>query len=328
MRTTVVPLGRGHLDGAAELLAARQRRDRAVLQGLPPGLEDPRVAAGAVRSALLGLTSAGVAALARGGLVGYLIGVRRPVAPGEVDAAYLAPRSALIGVTAHAAEPGSEREVYRALYAALAGRWVEAGWADHYVEIVAADRAALDAWFMLGFGAGAVIAIRDTSPVAALGGGVHVRRAEPSDLESVARLAAALGRHHAVPPIFLPVVADTLERRRQRAALLADDRCPHWLAERDGRAVGLVSLVAPAPAWPGVTPEETALLCVGYTEPDVRHAGAALLRRALAWAREQGYRHCLTGWHAANGPSERFCLGVGFRPLLYRLHRRVDPRVL
>jgi GNAT superfamily N-acetyltransferase len=250
------------------------------------------------------------------------------VAPGDIDGAYLAPRSALVGVTAHAAEPGSEREVYRALYAALAGRWLEAGWGDHYVEVIAADRDALDAWSMLGFGVEGVIAIRDTSPVAALGGGPGVRRAEPSDLESVARLTDALDRHHAGPPIFLPTVSDAEERRRQRAALLADDRCPHWLAERDGRAVGLVSLVTPAPVWPAVAPEEIALLYAGYSEPDVRHAGVALLRRALAWAREQGYRHCLTGWHAANGPSERFCLGVGFRPLLYRLHRRIDPRAI
>ena len=88
--------------------------------------------------------AAGVAALRDGQLAGYLI-----MSP-KIDATW--GRSAWARPASHAVAPEADADLYRDLYAALAPHWVERGCLTHYVLAPATDRAALDAWFSLGFG--------------------------------------------------------------------------------------------------------------------------------------------------------------------------------
>ena len=58
-----------------------------------------------------------------------------------------------------------------------------------------------------------------------------------------------------------------------------------------------------------------------------RGIGRALTRHGLAHARAEGYAGCLTDWHVPNLLSSRFWPPRGFRPVVYRLARRIDPQI-
>jgi ribosomal protein S18 acetylase RimI-like enzyme len=60
---------------------------------------------------------------------------------------------------------------------------------------------------------------------------------------------------------------------------------------------------------------------------DCKGIGTLLTRTGLAQARASGYRFCETDWRSTNLVSSRFWLKQGFRPVAYRLVRRIDPRI-
>jgi ribosomal protein S18 acetylase RimI-like enzyme len=55
--------------------------------------------------------------------------------------------------------------------------------------------------------------------------------------------------------------------------------------------------------------------------------GRALTNHGLTYAFEKGYRNCLTDWRSTNLLSSRFWPSQGFRPVAYRLIRRIDPQI-
>jgi GNAT superfamily N-acetyltransferase len=109
-----------------------------------------------------------------------------------------------------------------------------------------------------------------------------------------------------------------------------DPECAHWIARRDGRAIGM-HVLQPPPPWLSalLRPERSTYLLHGYTEAAARGGGVgrALLGRSLAWAREAGHAHCLLHFLAANVSGARFWLAAGFRPIELRLRRVVDGRI-
>ena len=70
-------------------------------------------------------------------------------------------------------------------------------------------------------------------------------------------------------------------------------------------------------------------LCAAGTREEFRGRG---IGRALTWhvlqhARSAGYAACETDWRSTNLLSSRFWPRQGFRPVVYRLARRPDPRI-
>jgi GNAT superfamily N-acetyltransferase len=330
MAFTVEPFGRAHVGEAAALLAARHRTDRTREPGLPADGEDPGTAATVV--AAIARSAAGVVALRGRRVVGYILGSTILPVPATRGALYLDPRSALVGYAGHAADPAEDAvAIYRALYAALSPAWVEAGYYVHYVALPASDGAARDAWFSLGFGHDATLAARDTTAPEAGAADVDVRRGTPADLDDVVRMALGLYRHHASAPIYLPYLGEVEpDERSAQAQALVDPECAHWIARRDGRAIGM-HVLQPPPPWLSalLRSERSTYLLHGYTEAAARGGGVgrALLARSLAWAREAGHAHCLLHFLAANVSGARFWLAAGFRPIELRLRRAVDGRI-
>ncbi len=79
-----------------------------------------------------------------------------------------------------------------------------------------------------------------------------------------------------------------------------------------------------------LTPEACIELKVAGTREEARGRGIgrALTRHGLAEARAEGYAYCLTDWVATNLLASRFWPRQGFRPMVYRLMRNIDERVL
>ena len=70
-------------------------------------------------------------------------------------------------------------------------------------------------------------------------------------------------------------------------------------------------------------------MSVAGTREETRREGIGTLltNHGLAQARAMGYRFCETDWRSANRGVARMLPQHGFRPIAYRLVRRVDARI-
>jgi GNAT superfamily N-acetyltransferase len=316
------------LADAAELLAGRHRRDRTALPELPARFEDPAIARVAVEAAWRRPRTSGVAALSDGQLVGYLIG--------DVTIDAFRGRIAWMRGAGHALDPEVDAELYRDLYAAAGPVWLAYGCFKHYALVPAADEAVLGAWYGLGFGQEQIYALRPLADADRDPGvtpeGLTVRRATPDDGPALSDMATLIARHQAGPPVWVPIPPEYLpELREGYAELVNDPDATVWLALRGDQAVGFQAYFSTKPADDDpLTPEACIELKVAGTRERERGRGIgrALTRHGLAEARAKGYAFCLTDWVATNLLSSRFWPRQGFRPMMCRLMRTIDERVL
>jgi GNAT superfamily N-acetyltransferase len=319
------------LDDATRLLAQRHTADRRRESALP-ALSNADLRRELERS--LALPGAhGVVALDNGRPRGVLCGVPVLLDPTDSIAPFYAQRSARVLYGAHAVEPAAGDALYRALYAALAEDWVRAGRLAHYIQLPARDGVALDTWHALGFGHDMGLALRDTTPLGAVTpADVQLRRATTADSPVIWEIERALARHEAAAPVFMPLVpAAEPAARAELDTLLADPTMLCWLAERAGQPLGSLTCVPPPPhISPLLTPARTLNIAVCAVMPAARGVGVgtALLAHAIEWARANGYDWLRLTWMTANPLSSRFWSGHGFRPIMYRLVRRVDERAV
>ena len=317
---TIVPFAEEHLDGAAALLAERHRAQRLVEPGLDPAFEEPAAARVEIE-ALHGADGAsGVAAVADGETVGYVIGV---------------PKDALWGPNVWVEPAGHAAigaELVRDLYAVAAARWVEDGQTAHYAMVPATDPALVDAWFRLGFGHQHVHGIQETpdeSPTTPAPHGMEVRPPRRSDVDALARIDLALPEHQALSPVFSKLPLPTLEATRAEWDEEFDDpRYATFVVERDGEllgaAVGCPIEVSSSHGSVSAHPARRSSAS-RPSSPSHRGTGAGRLlgEAILAWAREGGYPTVVTDWRMTNLLASRTWPRLGFRPTFYRLHRAI-----
>lgn len=338
MSLTVVPFTAEQIADAGALVAAQHRRLREREPSLPERYGDPSAARELVAAIHADPATCGVAALRGDGLAGYLIAAVVLPNPESEDAVFIPPRSARVSYAGTATRAGDEHEVYRALYAALAPAWLARGCFWHDILLPADEPVALAAWHSLGFGLESLRAVRETGGPAAgnepAGASLHLRfrRATAQDLDAVVRLSRGKADFHAGPPVFLPEVPESeaaLRRYHAQRLTAADSAYWYWLAERDGAAVSMMAFEAATPAGTAVTPPESLYLAEAYTLANARGdgSGSALLRHALAWAHDAGYRFCAVSWDTPNIMGQRFWLRHGFRPVSARLNRLLDERI-
>jgi GNAT superfamily N-acetyltransferase len=138
-----------------------------------------------------------------------------------------------------------------------------------------------------------------------------------------------------LPDDYLDRLAEQVERREQMWRHVIGERQadqPLWVAERDGRVVGLCN-TAPARDQPADTGELLAI----YLDPDVvgTGVGAALMRQALSDMRARGRRAAVLwvleandrarrfyerfGWQADGAVKEELVWGTPVRELCYRI---------
>lgn len=327
MPIDIVPFHADLIPEAGALLAQRHRRDRAVLPELPARFEDPATARAAVEATWQRPMTGGVAALSKGRLLGYLIG--------EIVIDHLRGRSAWVRLPGCAFAPGQSAELVRDLYAVLGRRWVAYGCFFHFALVPTADRALIDAWFALSFGVEQVHGLLDlegldlSAPVSLPE--VEIRRAGPDDRAALAELSDIIWRHLAQAPVWGIILPEReAEFRAGYAGLVDDPTATVWLAFDQGQAVGF-QCYFPAEVTDDnlLIPEQCAELSIGGTRESARGRGIgqALTRHGLAHARASGYRTCLADWRSASLLASRFWPRRGFRPVAYRLVRRIDTRI-
>lgn len=273
----------------------------------------------------------GGVALRRGSsLVGYMIAGPSFEMRGLV--------ASLVSEFAHAVAPGEEAPAYGALYAATAERLVGEGVHLHLIGHFAAERRSTGALFDLGFGAVVAERLRDLSdvvqpPSAALDHegpsrhGVlidHVAR--EASWEPYADLAAEHAAYYRQSPLFLvkddarDTAAAELEEHRR-----AGDQLFVYRAGDQPLAYLVVGPCHGASEGRLLAATATAQIRSAYAVPTIRRGGigAALLQRAVAWARESRFERLFVEHETANlegGPFWR----RHFSPYLVFSMRYVD----
>lgn len=116
---------------------------------------------------------------------------------------------------------------------------------------------------------------------------------------------------------------DVAGMRRGVEAALLDDRSIVVVVEGADRLMGM------AQAGPARTYLDTVDIGMNIVTDGARSEGlgTAMLRYLLEWAASKRYRYCAVGWTSSNLISDAFYRSRGFRPVRFRLHRRVDPRI-
>lgn len=334
MSLEIVPFHEGHLPGAAELLARRHTRDRAAMPLLPARFEGMRLALAAVREVWHKPWTSGAAALLDGRVIGYLIG--------EAKFDTLRGRHVWAHLPGHALAEDAPPDLYADLYAAAGPAWLSLGAFDHYVMMPAHDLAGLDAWYGLSFGreqAHGMRSLAESLPEAVDTPGVIIRRATHDDRDvMVEEMSPILRRHLAGPPVWGAALPEYVWPMREGfAEMLTDDNVHVWLAVEDngdqpGHVLGYQAYYPASPSDDNLTiplSDRAVLLEVAATRPEARGRGIgrALTRAGLADALAGGYAVCVADWRTTNLEASRFWPRLGFHTAVYRLTRKVDPRI-
>jgi GNAT superfamily N-acetyltransferase len=213
----------------------------------------------------------------------------------------------------------SEAEALRDLFALQAG---ELGVSRFMLTVPATDRELIDVWFRLAFGCQAVWAVREVAPEEAVDFDGVIRPATQDDTEAIIDFDELLYAHQQASPSFSEFPPPP--REEVRAEVWADEAFLPFLAERDGRAVGLLGLYR-RPEGDLRVPARNIDLAFAATLPDAQGSGVglALTAYALRWAHDRGYASMTVDWRSVNLLSSRFWPKRGFRPQYLRLYRSV-----
>lgn len=308
------------IDGAAQLLADRHRRDRLAWPALDPKFEDARNCAPLIDERLAHDGAVAAAAFEGRRLAGYVL-----MTPKD-DSTW--------GPNAWAEDVGSagEGEAVRQAYAAIAGDLVDAGIRGHWAMVPATDADLVDAWFTMSFGLQHAYALREpvgTDFEPRIGHSLMIRHPTRDDMAALVELDLVLPNHTRRAPVFSTLAVPT--REETESELAEDFDNPNytvWIAEHEGRIVAeLVGVdIHESHSWTALmTPVSAGFLGYAATLPEARGLGAgrALTDVFMAWARDKGYEWLATDWRSTNLEANRTWRAMGFRPHYCRLHRNI-----
>lgn len=215
-----------------------------------------------------------------------------------------------------------EPEALRDLFAHQAA---ELGVSRFMLTVPATDAELVDVWFRLAFGCQAVWAVQEVAAAEPVGFDGVVRPATPDDTEAFIDFEHVLYTHQQAAPSFSEFEPPSRESLRAEIdEVWDDDTYFPFVAERDGRAVGLVGMYR-RPEGDLRVPANNIDLAFAATLHDVRGSGAglALTAHVMNWAAEQGFRSMTVDWRSVNLLSSRFWPRRGFRAQYLRLYRAV-----
>jgi GNAT superfamily N-acetyltransferase len=276
--------------------------------------------------------SEGAVAMANGVAVGFMFGERMLLPPSDFASQYIPPHSISIGIEYHAAIGAPALDVYRALYADLAARWVADGFFTHRVAIPAGDAEDQEAWVTLGFGRYLTAATRQVAAPVKVANprALTIERASPEDIDDVLLLADDLNAWHWQAPIFWPILHATEPAAKQfNLGALRSAATPYFVAYDGGKPVGMQTFLRPGFTPPIVNREADVYLFEGIVASDARSGGigATLLRHSMEWAGTEGFESCTLHFAPANPSGAPFWLGHGFVPVEHTMERVIDSRV-
>jgi ribosomal protein S18 acetylase RimI-like enzyme len=310
----ILPLDPAFLPQAAALFGEKFKRLRQAVTCVPDRLQEPQLVID--RLAFLVDNYPAFMALDGGRLVGYL-------AAWLVDDFRGAGRKAAYSPEwGHAALPGQEHLVYKALYRPAAGRWAESGCQMHAITLLADDHMAEKIWFWNGFGLVVVDAVRSTGPLGIPSSSpISFHKASMDDIPILCALDEEHWRHYTRSPIFMAPRPGW--NADQAGAFLARPQNNVWLALDGSSPAGFIRFAAMERDSVDILDAESVIYISGaYVRPDYRGRGIAthLLDRALQDYARQSFTCCSVDFESANPEAASFWPRY-FEPVCYSLLR-------
>jgi GNAT superfamily N-acetyltransferase len=214
-------------------------------------------------------------------------------------------------------------EAVRDCFAAAAAEWDVRRFS---VAVPVFEHELIDAWFRLAFGCQFVWAVRPAEEIELAEFGGAIRLGTPDDLDTAIAFDQLVWDTHSGSPGFSELERPSLEALRTEWRRVWDnpELYTHFVAERDGRAVGHALLYRRPPGNLRV-PEASIDLVQLATAPEARGSGVgrALAEHATTYAHLNGYSSVMTEWSSVNLTASRFWPIRGFRSQYLRLYRAV-----
>ncbi|HOU16232.1 MAG TPA: GNAT family N-acetyltransferase [Anaerolineae bacterium] len=315
MRYHLTPFTSEHLERAVALFQDSYRQEREHSPLLPTrALDDPAW----IRDALTTcLEHPGVVVMQDDRLAAYMVTGAQFHWKGQ--------NAALVPEYGHSATTTDKETLYQQMYMHLAQLWVDDRCHLHLIGHLAHDDVLRKTLYQLGFGAIVAERLRDLSPIDAL---VDIAIVQEPDVHRLADLELEHNRYYFRAPIFLTKDTD-------RSAMLADldehvqagDVFFTYYEDGRPRANMIVGRTNPNHEGEGflLWESNTAQIKGAYIQPDIRGKGigAALLNRAIQWARAQGCARLFVEHETANFYGSRFWRKY-FAPYVYFSMRYVD----
>jgi GNAT superfamily N-acetyltransferase len=175
-----------------------------------------------------------------------------------------------------------------------------------------------------GFGRGGVFATQPARPTAAAID-VDVRVGTSDDLDAIAALSQIEFAYRSSPPIYAHPIPRRPDQARALHERLLEAGAVHFLARRDNRDIGLLTLEFTSPA-PRLCANAQPYIGPTASHPSVRGQGIgrALVQAVLDWAYVGGHETVSVDFDSPNPLSRPFWLGLGFEPTGYRVRRTID----
>lgn len=311
----LTPFTAEHLEPAVALFLEGYVREREYSPLLPTrAIDDPAW----IRDALFAcLENPGVAVIQDDQLAAYMVtGAQFP---------WKGQNAALVPEYGHSARTSDKKILYQRMYMHLAQLWVDDHMHLHLIGHFTHDEVLQEVLYQLGFGALVAECLRDLSPIDTP---TDIAIIEEPDVHKLTDLELEHNRYYFRAPIFLTKDTD-------RSAILADldehlqagDVFFTYYEDGWPRANMIVGRTNPNHEGEGflLWESNTAQIKGAYIQPDIRGKGigAALLNRAIQWARAQGCARLFVEHETANFYGSRFWRKY-FAPYLYFSMRYVD----
>jgi GNAT superfamily N-acetyltransferase len=311
---TPVPFTQDHLDAAVALFVDGYQGEREYSPLLPRrAIDEPAWIRGALQSAL---GHPGAAIVEQGRLLGYMLSGERFAWKGQ--------QAVIVHEYGHAAVAAGRAELYQRLYMALGQMWADRGIHLHLVRHFAHDAVLQETLYQLGFGAILAERLRDCS---ALAGTPEAAVRIETDMGRLVALHAEHNAYYPRSPIFISKPTDD---RAVRAELDAHGRQGDviFVCDEQGEPCAYMIAGQSAIGAEGFLLERTntAQVKSAYARPAVRGSGlgGALLQRAIAWSRQQGYERLFVEHETANVHGGAFWRRH-FTPFVHVSMRYIDP---
>ncbi len=315
MRYHLTSFNAEHLDSAVALFQDSYRQEWEHCPLLPTrALDDPDW----IRDALATcLEHPGVAVMQEDRLAAYMVTGAQFHWKGQ--------NAALVPEYGHGATATDKETLYQRMYMHLAQLWVDDRRHLHLIGHLAHDDILRETLCQLGFGAIVAERLRDLSPIDAP---TDIAIVQELDAHKLADLELEHNRYYFRAPVFLTKDTD-------KGAMLADLDEHTQVGDvffthyEDGVPRANMIVGCPGPNLEGegflLWDTNTAQVKSAYVQPEVRSKGigAALLNRAIQWARAQGCERLFVEHETANFYGSRFWRKY-FAPYLYFSMRYVD----
>ena len=308
---------------AAKLLANRHKKERDVFPVLKSKFSESKNTENIINELLKDNYVKGICAYKGNKLLGYILS--------NIKSNSMFGRCASVSYEGLAIEDAETPELYRKLYSEIAKIWIDHGALYHKIMVPAGYQKVLDSWLRLSFAFEQVYGTTKLSKKEVnIPKNMVIKEADENDSEELRKISNLICSYQAAPPTYAAVLPEKLEQIREGYGKLPKDKDSIvLLAYKEGKLLGFQSAYIEDEHLNMMIPVKSIKIEVGGTIEEARGTGIGHLLTQLMFnkAIEKGFKNAFADWRITNLSSSNFWPKEGFKPIAYRMIRKIDERV-